>query len=125
MFFEMRFDLGTLDSGEQSLPFELLVSRIKVQTVVFKIEIFTMFPILLCNINVCFQTEKQLNHIKWLGFFGCRRYFISPGGNGLAVKAHRRCPKNRMPCLYGLKFPFSVKFKRFVVFQICCRSCVN
>ena len=25
MFFEMRFDLGTLDSGEQSLPFRLLV----------------------------------------------------------------------------------------------------
>ena len=25
MFFEMRFDLGTLDSGEQSLPFGLLV----------------------------------------------------------------------------------------------------
>ena len=26
MFFEMRFDLGTLDSGEQSLPFGLLVN---------------------------------------------------------------------------------------------------
>ena len=25
-FFEMRFDLGTLDSGERSLPFGLLVS---------------------------------------------------------------------------------------------------
>ena len=25
MFFEIRFDLGTLDSGERSLPFELLV----------------------------------------------------------------------------------------------------
>ena len=25
MFFEMRFDLGTLDSGVQSLPFGLLV----------------------------------------------------------------------------------------------------
>ena len=25
MFFEMRFDLGTLDSGEPSLPFGLLV----------------------------------------------------------------------------------------------------
>ena len=25
--FEMRFDLGTLDSGERSLPFGLLVSR--------------------------------------------------------------------------------------------------
>ena len=25
MFFEMRFELGTLDSGEQSLPFGLLV----------------------------------------------------------------------------------------------------
>ena len=25
MFFEMRFDLGTLDSGERSLPFGLLV----------------------------------------------------------------------------------------------------
>ena len=25
MFFEMRFDLGTLDSDEQSLPFGLLV----------------------------------------------------------------------------------------------------
>ena len=25
MFFEMKFDLGTLDSGEQSLPFGLLV----------------------------------------------------------------------------------------------------
>ena len=34
MFFEMRFDLGTLDSGERSLPFGLLVicptGRIKV-----------------------------------------------------------------------------------------------
>ena len=28
MFFEMRFDLGTLDSGERSLPFGLLVDRI-------------------------------------------------------------------------------------------------
>ena len=27
MFFEMRFDLGTLDSGERSLPFGLLVNR--------------------------------------------------------------------------------------------------
>ena len=27
MFFEMRFDLGTLDSGERSLPFGLVVSR--------------------------------------------------------------------------------------------------
>ena len=27
MFFEMRFDLGTLDSGERSLPFGLLVSQ--------------------------------------------------------------------------------------------------
>ena len=26
MFFEMRFDLGKLDSGERSLPFGLLVS---------------------------------------------------------------------------------------------------
>ena len=25
MFFEMRFELGTLDSGERSLPFGLLV----------------------------------------------------------------------------------------------------
>ena len=25
MFFEIRFDLGTLDSGERSLPFGLLV----------------------------------------------------------------------------------------------------
>ena len=25
MFFEMRFDLGTLDSGERSLPFGLFV----------------------------------------------------------------------------------------------------
>ena len=25
MFFEMRFDLGTLDSGERSLPFGVLV----------------------------------------------------------------------------------------------------
>ena len=28
MFFEMRFDLGTLDSGERSLPFGLLVNFI-------------------------------------------------------------------------------------------------
>ena len=28
MFFEMRFDLGTLDSGEQLLPFGLLVIKI-------------------------------------------------------------------------------------------------
>ena len=27
MFFEMRFDLGTLDSGERSLPFGLLVKK--------------------------------------------------------------------------------------------------
>ena len=26
MFFEMRFDLGILDSGERSLPFGLLVT---------------------------------------------------------------------------------------------------
>ena len=30
MCFEMRFDLGTLDSGERSLPFGLLVSNFKV-----------------------------------------------------------------------------------------------
>ena len=28
MFFEMRFDLGTLDSGERLLPFGLLVFRV-------------------------------------------------------------------------------------------------
>ena len=28
MFFEMRFDRGTLDSGERSLPFGLLVCLI-------------------------------------------------------------------------------------------------
>ena len=28
MFFEMRFDLGTLDSGERSLPFGLLVDSV-------------------------------------------------------------------------------------------------
>ena len=33
MFFEMRFDLGTLDSGEQSLPFGLLVLLYPQQTV--------------------------------------------------------------------------------------------
>ena len=27
MFFEMRFDLGTLDSGERSLPFGLLAKH--------------------------------------------------------------------------------------------------
>ena len=27
MFFEMRFDLGTLDSGERLLPFGLLVEE--------------------------------------------------------------------------------------------------
>ena len=27
-FFEMRFDLGTLDSGERSLPFALLVQSL-------------------------------------------------------------------------------------------------
>ena len=27
MFFEIMFDLGTLDSGERSLPFGLLVSK--------------------------------------------------------------------------------------------------
>ena len=27
MFFEMRFDLGTLDSGERSLPYGLLVIK--------------------------------------------------------------------------------------------------
>ena len=30
MFFEMRFDLGTLDSGERSSPFGLLVLIIRV-----------------------------------------------------------------------------------------------
>ena len=29
MFFEMRFDLGTLDSGERSLPFGLLVLNLQ------------------------------------------------------------------------------------------------
>ena len=28
MFFEMRFDLGTLDSGERLLPFGLLVNQV-------------------------------------------------------------------------------------------------
>ena len=34
IFFEMRFDLGTLDSGERSLPFGLLV-----QVVILKVHI--------------------------------------------------------------------------------------
>ena len=38
MFFEMRFDLGTLDSGERSLPFGLLVSSFFFP--IFNIEIF-------------------------------------------------------------------------------------
>ena len=33
MFFEMRFDLGTLDSGERSLPFGLLVFLMLVDVV--------------------------------------------------------------------------------------------
>ena len=33
MFFEMRFDLGTLDSGERSLPFGLLVFNLRVMEI--------------------------------------------------------------------------------------------
>ena len=36
MFFEMRFDLGTLDSGEPSLPFGLLVIPAMVKSCVCK-----------------------------------------------------------------------------------------
>ena len=35
MFFEMRFDLGTLDSGERLLPFGLLVKIYQNQDAVF------------------------------------------------------------------------------------------
>ena len=34
MFLEMRFDLGTLDSGERSLPFGLLVRVYRVMKLV-------------------------------------------------------------------------------------------
>ena len=35
MFFEMRFDLGTLDSGERSLPFGLLVFGVFLSSFLF------------------------------------------------------------------------------------------
>ena len=51
MFFEMRFDLGTLDSGERSLPFGLLVIAIAwdetsiLVTVHFSMKTFTSYVI--------------------------------------------------------------------------------
>ena len=40
MFFEMRFDLGTLDSGERSLPFGLLVLLM----ISFKVMLLCVLP---------------------------------------------------------------------------------
>ena len=42
MFFEMRFDLGTLDSGEQLLPFGLLVGIKCEFGVFFRICVFNL-----------------------------------------------------------------------------------
>ena len=55
MFFEMRFDLGTLDSGERSLPFGLLVIR------VLKCNIFFGTP--------CIKGVKQVRSAIKLFFF--------------------------------------------------------
>ena len=36
MFFEIRFDLGILDSGERSLPFGLLVYHVFIMEIIYK-----------------------------------------------------------------------------------------
>ena len=52
-FFEMRFDLGTLDSGERSLPFGLLVS-----VVCLKIELIPCFCL-------CTEASSVILPITW------------------------------------------------------------
>ena len=52
MFFEMRFDLGTLDSGEGSLPFGLLVLVHYSQNIRHTVFIFDMYVLeTLCSIR--------------------------------------------------------------------------
>ena len=77
MFFEMRFDLGSLDSGKQSLPFGLLVilfdfsplktgllplpRKIHFQSVVAK----TNFANGLTKENACYAVLMQ-NHSEFM-----------------------------------------------------------
>ena len=60
-FFEMRFDLGTLDSGERSLPFGLLVMFLHMLWVLIRIE-----AILMSTHNICFYGElmKIILHLS-------------------------------------------------------------
>ena len=55
MFFEMRFNLGTLDSGERSLPFGLLVSSseryFKCKSC-FRLELFWNYEALVDRLSV-------------------------------------------------------------------------
>ena len=45
MFFKMRFDLGTFDSGERSLPFGLLVAILLQEYRIFVVVLFFFFVI--------------------------------------------------------------------------------
>ena len=60
MFFEMRFDLGTLDSGERSLPFWLLVYVFLAHRWAYSIG--------LCHLYVCLlSTFSNISPLKPLG----------------------------------------------------------
>ena len=55
MFFETRFDLGTLDSGERLLPFGLLVHYFSIKTCGFSLESHRFTEaIVMCTHNIYF-----------------------------------------------------------------------
>ena len=56
MFFEMRFDLGTLDSGERSLPFGLLVTYLYAFYDSIKIDMSLQFDFLPISVR---KSDKE------------------------------------------------------------------
>ena len=64
MFFEMRFDLGTLDSGERSLPFGLLVSISHSNVILYIVKFMTNISQELLHVGFC-------NLVQVLWFICC------------------------------------------------------
>ena len=71
MFFEVRFDLGTLDSGERSLPFGLLVCCCFFVVVFFRCFFFLVL------FWFFFSVSFQPFYVSWIISALCCLFFLS------------------------------------------------
>ena len=74
MFLEMRFDLGTLDSGERSLPFGLLVFFLVVTHVTFKSNLSKLrwnvfFYFILHRVSAIYMQNRRFHSKRLIAAF--------------------------------------------------------